>query len=136
MFFIFVTLIFVMKHSRRWRPPIGGGKMFEPPFWSEKSNLSQFFCKISLPGTLRPPLSCFQPPQSPLGPPGTYLQDPSMWWLLLNWHRPIEEQTRFAVFGEFLVTPTFWKPVQWIRKYILIDFFFYFLDWTSEIPET
>ena len=40
--FIFVALIFVLKYSRRWRPPIGGCKKFEPPFRPEMSNLIHF----------------------------------------------------------------------------------------------
>ena len=82
-FFHISLLIFVLKYSRRWWPPIGGCKMFEPPFWAEMSNLIRFFCKISLPHTFCPIKTCFQPLWSTPEPPGASSFG-TLWWLLLN----------------------------------------------------
>ena len=68
--FIFVALIFVLKYSRRWRPPIGGCKKFEPPFRPEMSNLIHFFCTIPLPHTCCPTKTRFYPLWSTPEPPG------------------------------------------------------------------
>ena len=68
--FIFVALIFVLKYSRRWRPPIGGCKKFEPPFRPEMSNLVHFFCIIALPHTFCPTKTRFHPLWSTPEPPG------------------------------------------------------------------
>ena len=68
--FIFVALIFVLKYSRRWRPPIGGCKKFEPPFRPEMSNLIHFFCTIPLPHTFCPTKTRFYPLWSTPEPPG------------------------------------------------------------------
>ena len=43
-----VTLVFVMKHSRRWEPPIWPSKMFGLFLQQGISVLNQHFCNISL----------------------------------------------------------------------------------------
>ena len=68
--FIFVALIFVLKYSRRWRPPIGGCKKFEPQFRPEMSNLIHLFCIIPLPHTFCPTKTRFHPLWSTPEPPG------------------------------------------------------------------
>ena len=47
-FFIFLTLIFVMKYSRRWWLHIGRTEMFEPLFQTGMNFLNHFFCETSM----------------------------------------------------------------------------------------
>ena len=51
--------------------PYRAGKIFKPPFWLKMTNLSQFFCKISLLHIFCPIKTCFCLPWSLTEPSGT-----------------------------------------------------------------